>query len=167
MRKRNQIKANLDAFSAKFGTDYSFQFGAIDKLRDGQSAHWDDKTRPQDSDLFIHPRRTIVDFVGSGDAISARRRFPGKASAYGCEIDRRSNLRFVHPAELFEPTKQRFSRGVGEWSLQNRFSYPGCLADEYYVTKDGTAGNGRRLHARAAPASEQAFDVCLQQSLAP
>src|SRR5882724_7604172 len=147
------------AFHSKFPTNHSVQFRTVDELHNGQSTDWNDETRPQDSDLIVHPARAVVNLVRRRNAIGAARILSGKTAADCCEINLRSKSSLIHPAELFEPTEKRFAGGMREWSLQNRLSRSGCLSDNHDVAHDRAARNRRRLHPRAAPALQQLCDM--------
>jgi len=69
MRQRNQIKALSGAVRAKLATDNLLQLCEFDKLRDRESANRNNQTRLQDLDLFVHPGRTIANFVRCRHAI--------------------------------------------------------------------------------------------------
>ena len=161
MRQWNQIKNVVHATSAKFLANHFLQPLASDELRDCQSADRDNQTRLQDFDLLIHPRRTIANFVRCRDAIRAAGGFARKTPAHRCEINSRPNDRLIHPAELFEPSKESLTSRVCEWPLQGWLTRTGCLANDHDVAGDGAAGNGRRFHSRAAPATEQADNMLI------
>src|SRR5215469_2432965 len=157
----NQIKNMTRTGFGKFFANHFLQVLTSDELRDCQSAHRDNQTRFQDFDLVVHPRRTIKNFVRCRDAISPAGGFTRKTPTYGCEINSRPDRCLIHFAESFEPPKESSTRGVCEWPLQGWLTRPGCLANDYHLAADGTAGNGRRLHSAAASATEQAGNVSI------
>ena len=133
MRQRNQIEAVTCALDTKFATDHFFQLPAIDKLRDGQTADRNYEPRLQDSDFIIHPGRTIANLVWRRNTITAARIFSGKTSTDRREINLGANSGFIHSARFFEPAKKRFASSMRKGPLQNGFSGPGCLPDEYHI----------------------------------
>ncbi len=165
MRKRNHVEAMPGTLNAKFAADHFFQLRRIDELRDSQPTDGNDEARPQNFDFIVHPGRAVANFVRSRNAIRAARIFSGKTAANRCEINFRTDCRFVHPAKFFEPPKKRFASGMRKRSLQNRFPRTGCLPNNHYVAHDCAARDRRGLHARATTAAQQARHVLIELSL--
>ena len=155
MWKRNHVEAVPFPLNAKLATDYFLQLRAVDESYDSQSTDWNNEARPQNFDFIIHPRRAVANLVRSWNTICAARILSGKTPADCREINFRSNSGLIHPAEFFEPSKKRFASGMRERSLQNRFPRTGSLANDHDVAHDCAAGDRRRFHARAAPATQQ------------
>jgi hypothetical protein len=165
MRQRDQIKSTLGAPYSKPATDHAFQLFAVNELRDGQTAHRNYETRFQNLDLVIHPGRAIANFIRRRNTIATGWSFAGETSTDRCEINFRSNNRFIHSAKGFEPLKKRFARGVRKRSLQDRFPWARRLTDQHYVTHHCAARHGRRLHARATPALHELSDMAGEMEL--
>jgi len=136
MRKRNHVEAMPGTLGAKPAADHFFQLRTIDELRDSQSTDRNDEARSQNFDFIIHPGSTVANFVRSWNAICAARIFSGKTTADRCEINFRTDCRFVHPAEFFEPPKKRLTSGMGKRSLQHRFPWTGRLTNDHYIADD-------------------------------
>src|ERR1041385_3212143 len=149
----------------KFSANHFCQFFALDKLRDSQSPHGNDETRPQDSNLIIHPRRAIANLVWFRNPISSAGTFSRKTAADCREINLRSNCDLVHLAELFEPSKKCLAGSVCKRSLKNRLSRTGRLTNDNDIADNCTAGDRRRFHSWATTAFEQSRDVSSQLSL--
>jgi hypothetical protein len=152
MWKRNEVEVMVCALDTIFATDCLFELGAIDELSDGQSAYGNYETRFQDSNLVVHPGRTVEDFIGGGNAIATAHSFAWETSANGGEINCRSDTCFVYPAKFFEPPEQRFAGGVRKRSFQDGFTRPGGLSDQHYLTENRSAGDRRGSHAGTTPA---------------
>ena len=142
-------------FYLKFAADYLLQFFAVDELHDSQPSYGNDETGPQNLNFVVHPRRAIANLIWHWNAIRAAGIFSRKTPADCREINFRSDYGLVHTAKLFEPSKKRFASGMRERSLQNRFPRTGSLANDHDVAHDCAAGDRRRFHARAAPATQQ------------
>ena len=162
MRQWNCVKAIPGACNSESSANYFLQFFAVDKLHDSQPSDGNNQTRPQNSDLVVHPRRAVANLVRCRNAIRAAEIFSRKTAADGREINLRSNGGLVHPAELFEPPKKRFASSMCKRPLQNRFPRTGRLANDDDVAHNCTAGNRRGFHARATPAFEQLRNMSLQ-----
>lgn len=165
MRQRNYVKVLSRACDPEFSADYFFQFLAVDELHDGQSADWNDKARPQNSDLIVDPRRAVANFIRRRNAIRTAGILTRKAAAYCSEINFRANSSLIHSAKLFEPAKKRFASSVRKWPLQQRLPRAGCLSNDHHIADNCAAGNRSRFHARAATAFEQPCNVIGQFSL--
>src|ERR1700746_1066745 len=100
MRQRNYVEMMPRTFYLKSAADYLLQFFAIDKLHDSQASHGNDKTRLQDLNLVVHPRRAITNLVWCRNAVGAAGIFSGKTAADCREINFRSNGGLVHSARL-------------------------------------------------------------------
>jgi hypothetical protein len=161
VRQWNHIEAVPGALNSKSATNHLLQFRAIDELRDSQPAHGNNETRSQNLDLVIHPRGTVVNLVRSGNPICASRILAGKTTADRCEINSRSNGRFVHAAEFFEPTEERFSSGMRKRPLQDRLTRPGSLPNDHHIADNRTARNWCGLHPRAATTAKKLSDMLL------
>jgi hypothetical protein len=85
--ERNHIEAVPRAFNSKFPANYFLEFWAIDELHDSKSADGNNETRPQDSNLIVHPRRAVVNLIRRRNAICTAGIFSGKASTNRCEIN--------------------------------------------------------------------------------
>jgi hypothetical protein len=140
---------------AKFAANYVFQFCAVDKLHDRQSADGNNETRLQNPNLIIHPQRTVTNLIRCWDAVGAAGVFAGETTADRGEIDLRSNGGFVHSAKLFEPTEERFAGGVRKRSFQCRFPWTGRLPDDHHIAHDRATGYRRGLHAWTAAAAKK------------
>src|SRR4029077_14675930 len=143
MRQRNQVEAVARMHDAKFAANYVFQFCTVDELHDRQSTDGDNKTRLQNPNLIIHPRRTVTNLIRRRDAVGAAGIFAGETAADGGEIDLRSNSGFVHSAKLFEPTEKCFAGSVRKWSFQGGLSRSGRLPNDHYIAPDSSAGDRR------------------------
>src|SRR5439155_21970286 len=88
-----------------------------------------------------------------------------KTSAHRCEINRRSNGCFVHPAKFFQPAKKCFASSMRKGPLQYRFSWAGRLSNDHYVAHDCAARDGRRLHARATTALQHLSNLAFELDL--
>src|ERR1700730_10312150 len=108
----------------KFASNDFFQFYEWNEPRDRQSSHRNDKARTQNFKFFVHPRRTVLNFLGIWDAIGASRHFTRKTAANGGEINRGANLLFRKSAKSIEPIEERPTRGMCERTLQHRFAHP-------------------------------------------
>src|SRR5262245_35576266 len=106
MRKRDHVETLPRTLYAKLLPNHFFQLRAVDELHDSQPADGNNKAWWQDFDFIINPRRAVANLVRSRNAVCAARIFSRKTAADGCEINFRSNCRFIHPAEFFEPTKK-------------------------------------------------------------
>jgi len=166
MRQRNHVEVVPCAFASKFAANHTFQsigeaisfsynIHTIDELHDSQSADRDDETRSQNSDLVVHPRRTVANLVWRRNPISAAGIFAGKTSADRREVNFGSNSSFVHSAKFFEPAEKSFASGMRERSLQNRFPRTGSLTNNHHIAHDRSTRHRCRVHARAAPAFPQ------------
>src|SRR5205807_4967075 len=70
---------------------YNFiEFLERNKLRDRQFADWNNKSRPQEIDLVIHPRGAISNFIGRGNAVASCRCFARETATNGGEINSRA-----------------------------------------------------------------------------
>jgi hypothetical protein len=127
------------------------------KFTDGDDELWSEKI-----DFIIHPAGAIPDFIRRRNAVAARGCLAGEAAADRCKINPRAHLCFVQMTELVEPPKEGAASRPGERLAQNRFPDARCLADEYYLTENRSAGNWRGQHPRAASALEQARDMLIQ-----
>ena len=171
MRQRNQVEAVVRMHDAKFAANYALNLQGklsacptvrtVDELHDRQSTDGNDETRLQNSNLIIHPQRTVANLIRRRDAIGAAGIFAGETTADGGEIDLRSNGGFVHSTKLFEPTEECFAGSVRKRSFQRWFPRTGCLPNDHHIADDRAAGDRCRLHARAATATQQARDVQL------
>jgi len=165
MRQRNQVEAMARTRDTESATYHGLQLCTVDVLHNRQAANGNDEMRPQNSNLIIHPQRTVANLVRRGDAIGAAGTFPGKTTADGGEINPRANGGFVHSAKLFEPTEKRFPSSVRKRSFQGWFPRPGGLPNDYYVAHDSAARHWRGFHPWAAAASQEARDVTGQLNL--
>ena len=116
-------------------------------------------------DFIVHPRRAIPDFVGRGNSVATGSGLAGKTAADRGEINLGANLFFVHPAKLLEPAEERPSGRPREWFSEHRLFHAGRLTDQHDFARNGTAGDRRRQHARAATALSQERDVLVEQLL--
>ncbi len=159
MRKRNHVEAMPGTLNTKFAADHFFQLRRIDELRDSQPTDGNDEARPQNFDFVIHPGSAVANFVRSRNAICAARIFSGKTAANGGEINFRPNRGFVYAAEFFEPAEKCLASGMRKRSLQNRFSWTGCLTNDHYIARDCATGDRRGFHARTPTAALQLSDM--------
>ena len=83
----NQVELTACMENAEFAADYAFQFNAVDKLRDRQSTDGNDKARLQNSDLVIHPQRTVANLIRCWDAVTATGIFSGETTADRSEVN--------------------------------------------------------------------------------
>jgi hypothetical protein len=165
MRQRNQIAAMSCTRDAKLPANYLLQSYAVHELGDRQSADGDNQTRPKHLNFVLHPGRAIANLIRRWNTICAAGVFTGETSTDGGKINFRANSGFIHSAESFEPAQKRFPRRVRERPFQSRLPRTGCLPNDHYFARYCAARNWRRLHTRAAPASEQSRDVTGQLSL--
>lgn len=105
MRQRNKIDNDAGAFGSELSANYVVESLEGKELRDGEAANRNGQARTQQPEFIVHPSRTIADLIGRGNTIATTGRFPGKTSADGGKIDRRSYAVFIHAAEFFEPAK--------------------------------------------------------------
>jgi hypothetical protein len=112
-------------------------------LHDGQPAYRNNKARPQNFDFTIHPGRAVANLTRSWNAICAARILSGETATDGCEINFRSNCRFVHPTEFFEPAEKCLASGMRKRSLQNRFPRAGRLTNDHDIAQDCAARDWR------------------------
>jgi hypothetical protein len=164
MRQWDQIKVVASPFDSKHATNDGFEIGTINKLDDREPSDRNNETRAQDLKLLIHPARAVANFVGRWHSVSARTVFAWKAATNGGEINFRANFRFSQAAELFKPLKKRSPGRPRERFLQNRFPWPGRLADQHHVTDNRSARYRRRLHSRTPPALPQPCDMLDQET---
>jgi hypothetical protein len=162
MRQRNQVEAVARTRDTESATDHVLQLCTVDELHNRKPANGNDEMRPQNSNLIIHPQRTIANLIRRGDAIRAAGIFPGKTTADCGEINFRTNGGFVHSTKLFEPTEKRFPSSVRERPSQGWFPRPGRLSNDYYVAHDSAAGHWRGFHPWAASAFQQLHNVLLK-----
>jgi hypothetical protein len=165
MRQRDKIDISFSTLDLKLASDDLIEFFERNELRDREAADRNQETRLQDFHFVIHPRRAVANLIRRGHAIATARSFPGKASTNGREIYCRSNHRFIHSAEFFEPAEKSFTGSMSEWSFQNRLADTGRLSDENDVANGGAARNRRRQHARATPALHKARNMIIQPRL--
>ena len=83
------------------------------KLRDRKFADRDDEPRLQKIDFIIHPGRAIPDLIRRRNAVSARGRLAGKATADRGEVNLRAHLHFTQMTEFIEPTEERAASRPG------------------------------------------------------
>ena len=159
MRKRNHVEGVSCSLDTKFAADHFLQLSAVDELRDSQPAYRNNKARPQNFDFTIHPRRAVANLTRSWNAICAARILSGEAATDCCEINFRSNCRFVHPTEFFEPAKKCLAGRMRKRSLQNRFPRAGRLTNDHYIAYDCAAGDRRGFHTRTTTAAKQLSDM--------
>jgi hypothetical protein len=160
-----EIEGGALAFNDELATYDGFEFVEDDELGDGEFAHRNDQTRAQDFELIVHPRRTIGNLLRTRHPISPTRCFAGKTADNGSEINSCSHGRFTHPAEFFEPAKQRFARGVSEGTFECRLTPTRSLPDDHDFAHDRATGDGRWNNSRATAASSQFPDVFAQARL--
>lgn len=165
MRQRNYVKVMSGARDPEFSGNYFRQSFAVDKLHDSQPPHGNDETRLQDLNLIVHPRRAVANLVRGRHAIRAAGIFSGKTPADCREINLRADGSLVHRAEFFEPPKKRFASSMCKRSLQNRFPRAGRLTNDHDVAHDSAAGDRRRFHAWAAPATQQLSNMPFELDL--
>src|SRR5258708_24202494 len=137
MRQRNEIKALSGAMRAKLATDNLLQLCEFDKLRDRESANRNDETWFQNFDLFVHPGRTVANFVRRRDAISPAGRFAGKAATDGGEVNGGSHGSFVHSAELLEPAEEGLPSRMRERPFKSRLARHGRLPNYHHHADNG------------------------------
>src|SRR6516164_5114383 len=87
MRQWNQFEAVAPTRDTEFATDDVFQLRTVDELHNCEAPNGNNKTRPQNSNLIIHPQRTISNLVRRGDAIGAAGIFTRKTTADSSEIE--------------------------------------------------------------------------------
>jgi hypothetical protein len=165
MGQRNEFEGTAVVVQSKRSPDDFVELLESKELGDGEFADGNDQLWLEESDLVVHPGRTIPDLIRSRDAIAARRGFPGETAAHGREINLPANLFLTQLAELLEPTEERAPRGPRERFAQDRFFHSGRLTDEHHFAQDRSAGNGRRQHSRTAAALEQKRDMSVEQLL--
>ena len=165
MRQRNDVKAMPSACDPQFSANYFRQSFAVDELRYSQASHGNDETWLEDLNLIVHPRRAVANLVRRRNAIRAAGIFSGKTPADCREINLRADGGLVHPAEFFKPPKKRSASSMREWSLQNRFPSAGRLTNDHDVAHDCAAGDRRRFHAWAAPATQQLSNMPFELDL--
>jgi hypothetical protein len=139
MWQRDQVETVAGAAAAEFATNHLREICAFDELRDGEAANWNDKSRLQNADFLLDPRRAISNFIRRRNTIAAAGGFAGETSTNSGKIDCRSYRWLAHSAELLEPAKHCSAGGVRERSLQDRLARPGCLANEHDGTEDRAA----------------------------
>ena len=154
MRQRNQVEAVAGTRDTESATDHVLQLCTVDELRYRQSADWNDEMRPQNSNLIVHPKRTVANLVRRRDAIGAARIFAWETTANSGEVDLRPNSGFVHSAKLFEPAKECFPCCMRKRPFQRWFARSRRLSNDHDIAHDRAAGNWGRLHMRTAPAAE-------------
>jgi hypothetical protein len=165
MRQWNEIVCVAISPHRKTPANYFFQFHEWNEPRDCQSSDGNDKARAQNFEFIVHPRGTVLNFLGIWDAIGAARHFTGKTAANGGEINRRANLLFRKSAKSTEPIEERPTRGVCEGALQHGFAHSRCLADEHNATNDCASRNRWRKHARTTAALDESRDVLFETLL--
>src|SRR6476660_2895248 len=139
MRQGNQVEAVASVRDAKFAANYVLQSSAVDELHDRQSADGNNETWLQDSNLIIHPQRTVANLIWCWNAVGAAGIFARETAADGGEIDLRSNGGFIHSAKLFEPTEERFAGRVRKRPFQRRFPRTGRLTNDHHIAHDRAA----------------------------
>ena len=140
---------------SKFAANYVFQFCTADELRDRQAADGNNEQWLQDSNLVIHPQRTVANLIRRRNAVGAAGIFAGETAADSCEIDFRSNGGFVHPAKLFEPTEECFAGCVRKRSFQRRFPRTRRLPNDHHIAHDRTTGHRCGFHPLAKAAAQK------------
>jgi hypothetical protein len=165
MRQRNQVEAVVRMDDPKFAANYVFQFCTVDELHDRQSTDGNNETRLQNSNLIIHPRRTVANLIWCWNAVGASGIFAGETTADGGEIDLRSNGGFIHSTKLIEPTEECFAGRVRKRPFQRWFPRTGRLPNDHYIAQDRAAGHRCGLHPWAATTSQQAPDMTGQLNL--
>lgn len=90
MRQWDEIERVTFAMDAKFSAHDLFELCAVDELRDGKAADWNNKPRLQNADFSFHPRGAIADLVRRGDPIAAAGGLARKTAANSGEVDCRS-----------------------------------------------------------------------------
>src|SRR5689334_10149100 len=106
MGQRNQIEGNTAVMDRKFAADYLLQLFEGNELRDSELSDRDDKARPKDFELVVHPRGAVADFVRGRDTIATARGFPRETAEDRGEVDERTSGCFGHSEKFFKPTKQ-------------------------------------------------------------
>src|SRR5437764_14404416 len=104
--------------------------------------------RLQNFYLFVHPGRTVANFVRRRDAISSTGRFAGKAATDGGEINGRSHGSFVHSAKLLEPTEECLPSRMRERPVQSRLAWNRRLSHYHTLADNGAARDVGRYHSR-------------------
>lgn len=165
MRQRNQVEAAAVPTKREGVPDDFVELLERKKLGDRELTDRNNEPRLEEIDLIIHPGRTIPDLVGRGNAVAARRGFPGEATAYRREINLGADLFFTQSAELLEPAEKGATRRPREWLAEHRLFYAGRLADENHFADDRSARNWWRQHPGATPALQQARDMFSEQLL--
>jgi hypothetical protein len=117
MWQRDNIKCVAGPVHLKLSANYLLELCALDELRNRETADRNDQSRLENTDLGIHPRRAIANFVGRRNTITAARAFARETTANRCEINTRSKSALVQPTGLFKPAEHRLAGGVPEWSL--------------------------------------------------
>ena len=87
MRQRNQIEMVACMDNKEFAADYAFQFCTLNESRDRQPTDGNDQARLQDSNLVIHPRCTVANFIRRRNAVAATGIFSGETTANRGEIN--------------------------------------------------------------------------------
>jgi hypothetical protein len=165
MGQGDEIKRHAMVIDQKLATNHFIEFGEGDELRDCQFSDWNHQPRPQDFELVIHPGGAIANFLGRRDPVAATGRFPRETSTDGSEVNGGSKGSFVHSSEFFEPAKKCFAGRMSERSFQDRLAYARRLADQHHFAQNRAAGNRRRDHPRATPASPETCHVFTEATL--
>jgi hypothetical protein len=139
MRQWNQVEAVARTHDAKFAANHVLQLCAVDELHDRESPDGDDEARLQNSNLIIHPQRTIANFIWRWHAVRPAGIFARETTAYCGEIDLRPNSGFAHSAKLFEPAEECFASRMGKRAFQRWFPRTRRLSNYHYVAHDGAA----------------------------
>src|SRR4030095_16993044 len=115
MRQWNQVETHFSPANEKGTTDDGVELFAVDKLHDGKAAKWNNKSRPLNFELGIHPSGTVADFIGCGNTIASAGRFAGKTANDGGKIDAGAHGGSIKAAEFLEPAKKRFTGSMSKW----------------------------------------------------
>src|ERR1041385_5403247 len=130
MGQRNKIKSPARAFHSKTSSNYLFKPRKRNKLSDSKFPHRKNKNRSQQFQFTVQPGRTIANFIGSGNPITAAGSFSRKTAADSGKINRGTDHGFIQFTKLFKPSGKRPTSSVCKWALQYRFADARRLTDK-------------------------------------
>lgn len=159
MRQRDQIEGAAIAVHRECAADDLIKLLDNHELRDCEFADRDQQLRTQKLHFVVQPGGAIANLIGRWDTVSTRGGFAGKTTTHRREVDAVAHFRFRHSAKIAEPTEERLAGGPGKGTGEYRLFHAGRLPDQNYFAENGSAGDWRRQHARAAPALPELCDM--------
>src|SRR5262245_34382984 len=119
MRQWDGIERMASIRATQLPANVRFHGPVVHELRHGEFPYWHHQCRFEECHLGPQPACTVLNFLRTGESVTALGFLAGKTPTHCRHIEARAQSLFINPTGLLEPLKQRLASGPGERLLHD------------------------------------------------